>query len=410
MRIHINGLLYAFSEALDAVEGAVLGATTYHGQRVAYMATLMATKLAMGDKDKLALAVASVMHDNALTQNVRLESKDEWEEAVSFGIEKNLGKHCALGEHNVKILPIYGNMEGAILYHHERADGSGPFGKTAEETPLMARVIHIADRADIRMDFSNVTREKYNELIDLLEESKGSIYDADIVELFKSAVTFEALEKISGKNVTAALFETVPNLEKDYTGDELIQLSNMFARIIDFKSPFTTRHSMGIAEKAMMMGKYYGWDEETCDKLYFAGAVHDLGKLIVDDELLEKPGKLTSEEFERIKDHAAASYVILKSVEGLEDVADWAALHHEKLDGTGYPFGRTGAELNEKERLMGCLDIYQALVESRPYKEGMSHEKTMGILYSMVEQGKIDGRITKDIDDCFKDWVEPKAE
>lgn len=409
MRIHINGLLYAFSEALDAVEGAILGATTYHGQRVAYMSNLMALSLGMGDRERLALAVAAVMHDNALTQNVRLVSSDEWEKAVGFGIEKNLGKHCALGEENVKILPIYSDMEGAILYHHERADGTGPFGKKFGEIPLFARIIHIADRADVRMDFSDVTREKYEELIKLIEESKGSIYDKDIVELFKASVTYDSLKKIEGKNVTGALFATVPNMEKDYTGQELIQLSNMFARIIDFKSPFTTRHSIGIAEKAGMMGEYYGWDADTCDKLYFSGAVHDLGKLIVDDEILEKPGKLTSEEFQKIKDHAAASYVILRSVEGLEEVADWAALHHEKLDGTGYPFGRTGDDLNEKERLMACIDIYQALVEPRPYKEGMSHEKTMSILYDMAEQGKIDAKIAADIDECFKDWVEPKA-
>lgn len=76
-------------------------------------------------------------------------------------------------------------------------------------------------------------------------------------------------------------------------------------------------------------------------------------------------------------------------------------MHHEKLDGTGYPFGKTGAELDHEERLMGCIDIYQALTEERPYKAGMSHSKSLSIMREMAANGAIDGEITEDIDKCF---------
>ena len=91
----------------------------------------------------------------------------------------------------------------------------------------------------------------------------------------------------------------------------------------------------------------------------------------------------------------------MSQVDGFEDIRDWAALHHEKLNGTGYPFGKTADELNEQERIMACVDIYQALTEERPYKKGMSHEKTCDILDEMAEKGFVDADISRKMRDCF---------
>ena len=84
-----------------------------------------------------------------------------------------------------------------------------------------------------------------------------------------------------------------------------------------------------------------------------------------------------------------------------EEIQSWAALHHEKLNGKGYPFQMTGKDLNKQERLLCCIDIYQALTESRPYKDGFNHAKTMDIMNSMVAKGEIDKDITHDLDVCF---------
>ena len=119
------------------------------------------------------------------------------------------------------------------------------------------------------------------------------------------------------------------------------------------------------------------------------------------NEILEKPGKLTDEEFKTMKHHAAYTYYILSDIDDFEEIRDWAAFHHERVDGTGYPFGRSAAELNTQERIMACVDIYQALTESRPYKQGMKHEKASGILWDMVKKGLIDGDIVRQVDSCF---------
>lgn len=397
MKIDVTEILYAFSVALDAVEGDLIGATTYHSQRVAYIAGLMTKDLDLTDKDRMCLAIACVLHDNALTQYVQ----EEIFNGVDFDdieINNALGKHCAYGEGNVQVLPVYESIKKDILYHHERADGNGPFHKKPEEIPFFSRVIHMADRVDVSINFQSIDEEKFAEVIEHVKQYKGTIYDDEVADLFLKNVSYEDLKNIEGDKIIPVLSEQIPHYIRDYSSKELLQLAEMFAKIVDYKSPFTTRHSRGIAQKAREMGVYYGWDEETCDKLYFAGAVHDIGKLLVNRKILEKPDRLTDSEYKHIQNHAIGSYVILKSISGIDDIRDWAVHHHEKLDGSGYPFGKTADELNEKERLMACLDIYQALVEARPYKEGMPHKKAMEILQSMADKGQLDSGIVKDID------------
>ena len=99
-----------------------------------------------------------------------------------------------------------------------------------------------------------------------------------------------------------------------------------------------------------------GFDEETAQKMYLAGALHDIGKVAVGNEILEKPGRLTDEEFAVMKHHSAYTYQILSDIEDFNELRDWAAFHHERLDGTGYPFRKTAPELNTQERKMCIRD------------------------------------------------------
>ena len=189
--------------------------------------------------------------------------------------------------------------------------------------------------------------------------------------------------------------------KQDLSFEQIKALAKFFARIVDYKSPFTSTHSIGVAADAEKLSRFMGFDEETMQKMYLAGALHDIGKVAIGNKILEKPGRLTDDEFAVMKHHAAYTYSILSEIDDFEEICDWAAFHHERLDGTGYPFGKTAAELNTQERIMACVDIYQALTESRPYKQGMPHEKAYGILNDMVEKGWLDGEIASQVDACF---------
>jgi len=176
----------------------------------------------------------------------------------------------------------------------------------------------------------------------------------------------------------------------------------VFSHIVDSNSTFTAVHSSGLSDKVGKICEFYQFDNEKTKKMLIAANLHDIGKLAIPNSILDKNGKLTDDEFALIKSHTYYTRAALEKIDGFEDITNWAANHHEKLDGNGYPYGLNAKEISFESRLMGCLDMYQALTETRPYREGLGHEKTMSILYEHAQKGFIDTQIVKDIDSYFQ--------
>jgi len=403
MKLDLNDLLYSLSYALDCVEREIFGIKAHHSERVAYLCIRMAKTYHVEQTNLLHLAAAAVLHDNALTEYISIRRRQlshPTDAATNLPSPELLKIHCEMGERNAAILPFYEHIEKAILYHHENADGSGPFGMKHGNTPQFAQIIHLADLIDNVFDLTRVDEGMHQKIHAYLDRHAGRFFCPDLVRSFHQAFS-QPIHLLLADNTRHLIQQELPHEPHQYDDAAIIGLATMFARIIDYKSHFTCTHSLGIAQKARRMGEYYGYDDEICTKLYLAGALHDIGKLTISNDILEKPSSLTADEFKIIKGHAQASWDILSRIAGLDDVVSWAALHHEKLNGRGYPFGKTAAELSKNDRLMGCIDIYQALTEPRPYKEGYSHEKAMSILNGMGKNGFIDTAIVHDIDMCF---------
>lgn len=393
MEVSFNDILFAFSTALDCVERELIGVTTGHGKRVACIAVQLGKQLGLQNEQLLDLAACAVLHDCALSEYLATE----W----NVGTQVDLAVHCHIGQKYIGQLPFAGDVTDAILYHHENADGSGALGKRAEETPLFAQLIHFADTLDVSCNLRRYDTDKYQKICTYLTTHEGTVFIPQQVECFLDTIKTEQLEMLSNGGEQEFIRQAMPRRMITHAQQTLRAIAAMFAKITDYKSPFTRRHSIDIAQKAYQMAQYYGYDAETCEKLYFAGAVHDIGKLVVSNEVLEKPDKLNDIEYRYIQTHAAQSYAMLKQIEGMEDITHWACFHHEKLDGSGYPFGYTAEKLDKNDRLLACLDIYQALTEPRPYKDGMPHEKAMQILKQMADKKQLDAQIIMDIDTVF---------
>lgn len=400
MKTDVLGLMAACSYALDCVEAELVHVTNNHAKRVAYMSVGIAGEMGVKGESLQDLAVCALLHDNALTQYIQEELHNDISQIAVTNEIPQLGAHCSLGEQNIQSLPFHTNVSGVILYHHENADGSGPFGKKWNEIPLFARIIHLCDLLDISC-ISNQSADTWKKIQHFLQKTEGTMFDKECVEAFFKAFSEDNLSMIDDDNLDKMLWDKVPRIEQELSFAQIKAVANFFANIIDYKSPFTSTHSIGVAYCAEKMARFMGFDEETVEKMYLAGALHDIGKVAIGNEILEKPGKLTDEEFQSMKHHAAYSYYILSGIKDFEEIRDWAAFHHERLDGTGYPFGKTAPELNTQERIMACVDIYQALTESRPYKAGMSHEKACSILSDMADKGWIDAEIVKNVRRCF---------
>ncbi|MCH5254205.1 MAG: HD domain-containing protein [Lachnospiraceae bacterium] len=184
---------------------------------------------------------------------------------------------------------------------------------------------------------------------------------------------------------------------------ELIQV---FTKSIDVKDEYTNGHSFRVAEYTRMIAERAGFSKDVIENFYNIGLMHDIGKITVPDEILNKPGRLTDEEFEIMKQHASNGYEILKEVEIMPELALGAGFHHEKMDGTGYPSRKKADEIPTVAQIIAVADTFDAMHSTRPYRKKMKmedivaelkrvagtqlNEKYVQVLLELIEEGAFD--------------------
>jgi HD-GYP domain-containing protein (c-di-GMP phosphodiesterase class II) len=401
MNFSLNEFLISISSALDFIEMDFLGLPSNHGKRVAYMALKISEIFDLSKEEKYDLVSLSILHDNGIAEAFSRAQAASVHKIVLTSNE-SLKEHCIIGENNVKLYPFFTDTTNVIKYHHENYDGTGYFNIKGEHIPLMSQIICLANDIEHVFKNSGVDYNIKSNIKDYLNVEKGKSFSPRIVEAFLKLCEDENFwENIKDTNIRNYLRSNTPSFNKDLSLKEVRSITRVMSKIIDSKSEFTEIHSNELAEKAARMADYYKKMDDEKEKLIIAADLHDIGKLAISNKILDKPGKLTKEEFEVMKEHVRYSRIALEQISGFEDITEWAANHHEKLNGSGYPFGKTADELDFNSRLMACLDIYQALVEERPYRKALTHEQTMKILMNMQEINLIDKNIVNDIDKVF---------
>ena len=163
-----------------------------------------------------------------------------------------------------------------------------------------------------------------------------------------------------------------------------LRVVQTLAEAIDAKDTYTNGHSGRVAEYACEIARRFGYSRKQQDEIYMAGLLHDVGKIGVPDNVINKPGKLTDEEYAQIKIHPVLGERILKRIHERPKLAVVARWHHERCDGTGYPDGLSGAEIPEEARIIAVADAYDAMTSRRSYR-GILPQETVR---QEIERGK----------------------
>ncbi|MBK5263040.1 MAG: HD domain-containing protein [Peptostreptococcaceae bacterium] len=372
---------------------------TNHSKRIAYISVKIARELRLTNEEIFDLASLAIMHDNGASMKI-LYNKLLGTTKEKMNVMESRKGHCIIGENNLKEFPFLTNPQNVIKYHHEKYDGSGFFGLSKDEIPLLAQIIALADTLDLVFDLRNVSNKEI--ITAFVHEHRNTFFSPLLADVFlKIADHHEFWEALVDKNIDDSLKKVIPIFSHELNYNEIRTITKTFSNIIDAQSEFTQKHSSGLSEKLEKMAEFYKMDKITTLKLLIATDLHDLGKLVISSDLLDKPGELTEEEFEEIKKHPKITKSCLQDISGFEEITKWASNHHEKLDGSGYPEGLMAKDLDFNSRLIACLDIYQALREDRPYRKSMDHNKAMEILNGMVGVGELDHTIVDDINSVF---------
>ncbi|HZL56347.1 MAG TPA: HD domain-containing phosphohydrolase [Bryobacteraceae bacterium] len=264
----------------------------------------------------------------------------------------------------------------AILCLNEHWNGLGqPRGLRGEKIPLLSRIMNLAQTAEIFYRMNGPA-----EAVAVARRRDGRWFDPDVVQAFCSLAAREALWN-DLENAGARVTALEPREDRLNADDATLDnICMAFADVIDAKSPFTYRHSTGVAGAAVAMAQALSLSPAEVNTIRRAALLHDIGKLGVSNTILDKPGKLTDDEWTTMRMHPDYTHRILQRIPGFSGLSEIAASHHEKLDGSGYFRGMSAEHLSLPARILVVADIYDALSAKRPYRDALPLESVLAIM------------------------------
>jgi putative nucleotidyltransferase with HDIG domain len=300
----------------------------------------------------------------------------------------------------VAVIDEFDLWESQIIIFYDKKYNS----EIAQKIPQMENASLIFDAQKILFLLRNNNFTYTQEDLAKISEARAN---TKYIEIFKNADKTGKITKLL-KTCTYKETLTLWNNTFKYTQEETTSLLKMLVYVMDFKSTQTVRHTINTASYAATIGELMGCSQKQIDKLYTAALLHDLGKMAIPESILESPTNLSNVEFILMKTHVGYTIKLLQNSVP-EDIFKIAAHHHEKLDGTGYPFGLTAEQLSIEERILTVADIVSALIDNRTYKAEYSKEKVIEICQEMVQDGQLDSSIVKVVENNFDKLKEDAA-
>jgi HD-GYP domain-containing protein (c-di-GMP phosphodiesterase class II) len=282
-------------------------------------------------------------------------------------------------------LGLDGDVLGIVFQTFERWDGKGaPDGISGEDLLLGARIITLADVVEVYHRAGGVEAA-----VAVARERSGSQFDPGLVDVFCESAG-DIFAGVGEQPTWDMVMSIEPAAALRLTGAELESALEAVADFIDLKSPFTLGHSRGVADLAANAARESSHSADDVTLLRQAGLVHDLGRLGVPNTIWDKPGPLTPPEWERVRLHVYLTERTLSFSPALRPLGEVAALHHERLDGSGYSKGLTGDAIGPAGRLLAAADCYHALREPRPHRPAHDADRAGAVMTDEVRAGRLD--------------------
>jgi len=386
LRVSLLDVVLALATAVDSVSPVLAG----HHAQVAIIAENLAAELGLCIEEQRHLIWAGLLHDiGAFSIARRLELLD-------LDDEEKDSDHGEIGFRLANEFRPFSAAATLIRHHHIAWNHGRGQELRGDAVPLGSHVLHLADRVAVMTGRHGHVLGRVGTILERIEERTGKVFQPDLVEALRSLASKEVfwLDATSPSIlpvITARHGSAIIDL--DLAG--LTSLAEMFCHVIDFRSPFTATHSQGVAASAEALACASGLSTVECRMMRVAGYLHDLGKLVVPAEILQKPTGLSAEDWFVMKRHPYVTWRVLGSIPELEAINSWASCHHERLNGEGYPFHYRGEELSYECRILAVADVFTALTEDRPYRPALSLHNAMSILQGMADNSVLDPDIAR---------------
>jgi HD-GYP domain-containing protein (c-di-GMP phosphodiesterase class II) len=389
MQVPLFDLIMSLSGVMDLVSPAVAN----HHKQVAYISCCIAEAVGLPQKDREELVLAAALHDAGafyLKEKLQL---------LHFEVQ-HPHEHAECGYLLLLDMEPLQHMADLVRYHHVPWNNGQGSEFKGGDVPIGSHLIHLADRVAVAINRNYSVLAQVSGICNKVKSMSGSQFNPDLVNAFGEVAVKESFWL---DTVTPSLDTILSRKFKLGTVPlhDLCGLTKMISRIIDFRSAFTATHSSGVAATAEITAKIAGFSDIQCQAMRVAGYLHDVGKLAVATEILEKPAQLGADEIHIMRSHTYHTYRTLEPIEELHEINSWASYHHEHLDGSGYPFHLLGDELSTGARIMAVADVFTAITEDRPYRKGMSSDGALMVLQAMADHSKLDSDVVGIVNEYF---------
>jgi HD-GYP domain-containing protein (c-di-GMP phosphodiesterase class II)/DNA-binding CsgD family transcriptional regulator len=295
-------------------------------------------------------------------------------------------EHCVVTRQFAERIGLGAAVAGPLVQMFERWDGRGrPDRLQGDEISLLARIVQLADIVVPVHRTGGATAA-----VGVVRERRGGQLDPELADAF-CAEADDILAAVAEPSCWESVLAEEPMLESRLTVEGLDAALEAIGDFTDLKSPFTVGHARGVAGLATEAACALGMPDVEAQLIRRTALVQDAGRMGVSNSILDKPGPLTTSEMERLHLHAYYVGRMFPQPPTLASIGTLAAQHHERLDGSGYPHGRTGAQLSLAARVLGAADSYQALVENRGDRPAYDSATAAQHLRSEVREGRLDG-------------------
>ncbi len=375
---------------------------TSHGKRVGYIASQIAYAMGQDEGEIQSIFELGLLHDCGVS------SDQVHENLVNHFDWQDVQIHCEIGQALLKSFEPLADFALPILHHHTPWNEL-QYSDLSERDRFRANLIFLADRIDV-MSSSHYGKDillARKDIVEVIRSHGGHYFDPELVEVFCEIEQTEAFWIALEERHVIHYTEEMARLEQKcrLNCSQLKQFAKILSYIVDQKSAYTAQHSARVGILARYIAGMSGIEGVKLDKIEIAGFLHDIGKLRTPDSILKKAGPLTAEERSVISHHSFETYEILRKIDGLQEIAVWAAYHHEEVNQGGYPFHPAGDDFSVEARIIAVADVFQAMVQDRPYRDGMTLDEVIQVMEADVISGKLDGEIVELVkenrDRCF---------
>jgi HD-GYP domain-containing protein (c-di-GMP phosphodiesterase class II) len=380
--------LSSLAMSLSAVLDMVSPRFASHHQRTAFIAYQIGLEMNLPFQDRKDLLLAGSFHDIGMIAPLERLGASARGAVLSWA-------RAEVGYRLLREFEPFARAAEIVRYQYGPWKGGGD--RYAEESvPLSSCILHLADYVATRVPDQRLALGKAGLIREEIERDAGVRFHPDVAEAFLDLSRKEFFWLDAAAATPVETIQSVIEFDSvELDADTLIDLGQLFSRIIDFRSHFTATHSSGVSNAAGLLSEYADFSLDERLKMRLAGYLHDLGKLAVPTAIIEKPGPLSATESEAMRAHSYFGFRSLQKTTALATVNEWGSLHHERLDGSGYPFHLTKADIPLGSRIMAVADVLTALSEERPYRTGMRAKDAFSVLSRMGHEGTLDSDIVE---------------